>query len=86
MGAGIGVIVGVAVGGAAVAVGVTGIETGSGVAVGVMMTAADEGTSGKAVASGVSGVSEGIIKSHAGRIARVNTMHIRNVNGVFFTA
>ena len=94
---GLGVLVGVGAGGVAVGSGVdVGLVVGcagfggTGVAVNVafgacaMLGAAVDDT-GKAVTTGVSDVSEGIIRSHAGKIARVSTMNIRNVSGVFFT-
>ena len=86
VGAGIGVDAGVAVSGIGVAVGgVVEIEPGLAVATGSSMELADEGLSGKDMTTGVSDVSAGIMKSHAGRMATVSTMNIRQVNGVCLT-
>ena len=80
-GAGISVDVGVTVGGNGVDVGVsTRVVAGLGARLGVSVSAC-----GVAVAVGVSVSSEGIKKSHAGRLARINVKYVRKMNVFFFT-
>ena len=89
VGAGIGVDVGVAVGSTVfLGVGVSGVMVGSGADAGDSVGVAagsGAGAGGVDVSPGVSGASDGTMKSHAARNAKVRMMKINNTDVGRFT-
>ncbi len=61
-----------------------GTGVGAGISVDAGVAVGGKGVAGIAVAASGPGESEGIMKSHAGRIAKVNMKYVRNMNGLFF--